>query len=92
VQAVFSGDSLSLINVLGQNMNNENLIPAVLPAGTTVYHKYGLLNYNLHDTSIIKYGDQTFVLVVFTNSEDSSNYQHNVTLIHEITRTALALY
>jgi|GEM_PF-1240519 beta-lactamase class A len=75
-----------------QNTNNEDLIPAALPADATIYHKYGLLYYNLHDTSIIKYDGEVFVLVIFTNSNDSSSYQHNVTLIHEITQTALALY
>jgi beta-lactamase class A len=73
-----------------QNTNNEDLIPAALPQDAAVYHKYGLLNNNLHDMAIIKFNNSTFTLVIFTNSEDSMNYERREAIIHEITQAALA--
>ena len=42
-----------------QDTNYETLIPAAVPAGITVFHKYGLLRGELHDAGITvfhKYG------------------------------------
>jgi len=89
-QLLNAGDTALLLSYM-QDTNNEDLIPAALSDGATVYHKYGLLNDNLHDTAIIKHGDQALVLVIYTDGSDSSSYQQ-VTLIHQITQSALALF
>lgn len=73
-----------------QNTNNEELIPAALPDGVTVYHKYGNLDETLNDTAIIKCGNRAMVLAIYTDGESSSSDQQE-TLIHEVTRSALIL-
>ena len=53
-----------------QNTNFETLIPAAVPPGVGVFHKYGLLFGNLHDASILVQGDRAFVFVVYTLGRD----------------------
>jgi len=72
-----------------QNTNYETLIPAALPDGVTVYHKYGLLNNNLHDISIIKNDDKVFYLTILTDSKSTINYTERTKLFHEIVNAIL---
>ena len=71
-----------------QNTNNDDMIPYAAPNGATVYHKYGQLDGYLHDTAIIKNGDRTYSLSIYTASNNS--YLPQVQLIREITRTVAA--
>jgi beta-lactamase class A len=70
-----------------QHTNNDELIPAAVPTGATVYHKYGYLDSNLHDSAVIEYAGKTYVLVIFTKGStgDLSDYGTRVTLFHTIT-------
>jgi beta-lactamase class A len=73
-----------------QHTNDEALIPAALPAGATVYHKYGELltgsdNY-VHDVAIISYKGQTFVLTIYTDRSGVLDIQNREQIIHEITQ------
>lgn len=72
-----------------QNTNNEAMIPKVLPAGATLYHKYGQLEDRLHDAAIIDYKQQPIVVVIYTKggASDGSNYQTRVQLIQQFAQT-----
>ncbi len=50
-----AGNTAQLLSYM-QNTNYEVLIPAAAPPGVSVFHKYGLLNGNLHDASILVQG------------------------------------
>lgn len=75
-----------------QDTNNEDLIPAALPAQATVYHKYGYLGGELHDSAIISYQGHTFALVIFTKNNNGTldDYNERTTLFHAITTAALS--
>lgn len=86
---LISPESRDLLYSYMQNTSNDQLIPAALPSGATVYHKYGLLDGNLHDTAIINYKDHRFVLVILSNSPSGLNYDTRVQMIHKITETVV---
>ncbi|KUM33844.1 serine hydrolase [Arthrobacter sp. EPSL27] len=73
-----------------QNTNYETLIPAAAPPGVDVFHKYGLLNGNLHDASILVQGDRAFVFVVYTQGRDMSDMAARTNVIHQLTSTVTA--
>ena len=66
------------------------LIPAAVPAGVDVFHKYGLLFGNLHDASILVKGDRAFVFVVYTLGQDMSDMAARTRVIHQLTGTVTA--
>lgn len=68
-----------------QNTNDEDLIPAALPAGVTVYHKYGLLDGELHDAAILATPTHSVVLVIYTKSDDLTDVPQRTAMIHDIT-------
>lgn len=69
-----------------QNTNNEAMIPKVIPAGATIYHKYGQLEDRLHDASIVDYNQRPITLVIYTKggASDGSNYAVRVQLIQQL--------
>ncbi|MBT2531730.1 serine hydrolase [Arthrobacter sp. ISL-48] len=73
-----------------QNTNDEDLIPAAVPDNVTVFHKYGLLDDELHDAAILTEGAASFVLVVYTKGQDLSDDPERTAVIHDITRTVTA--
>lgn len=74
-----------------QQTNNETLIPAALPADAAIYHKYGQLYGELHDSAIVTYGDISFVLVIFTKSDTDTipDLVSRTELFHNITDATL---
>ena len=73
-----------------QNTNYEVLIPAAAPPGVNVFHKYGLLNGNLHDASILVQGERAFVFVVYTLGRDMSDMAARTRVIQQLTGTVAA--
>lgn len=73
-----------------QNTNYEALIPAAVPAGISVFHKYGLLFGNLHDASILAQGERAYVFVVYTQGRDTSDMAARTRVIHQLTRAVTA--
>lgn len=69
-----------------QNTNDDTLIPAALNSNITVYHKYGLLNGELHDAAILTDGNQSYALVIYTKGADDSDDPQRTTMIHQITQ------
>ena len=76
-----AGNTAQLLSYM-QNTNYEMLIPAAAPPGVSVFHKYGLLNGNLHDASILVQGDRAFVFVVYTLGRDMSDMAARTRVIH----------
>jgi beta-lactamase class A len=70
-----------------QRTNYETLIPAAVPAGIQVFHKYGLLSGNLHDASILVQGDKAYVFVVYTLGQNGSDMPARTRIIHQLTQT-----
>lgn len=77
-----------------QRTNNESLIPAALPTTATVYHKYGQLYGELHDSAIISYQGRSYVLVIFTKSDTESvtDLANRTQLFHDITNATIQTY
>jgi beta-lactamase class A len=68
-----------------QHTTMNTLIPAVLPADATVYHKYGQIEGVFHDAAIVAYQGYNFVLVVYT---DGGQNGAQANLIHAVTTAA----
>ncbi len=91
-QLLNTADTNLLLSYM-QNTNDETLIPAALPVGATVYHKYGELlddddddagNF-VHDAAIISYQGKQFVLTIYTNKLDDLDITTRQQIIHDIT-------
>jgi beta-lactamase class A len=92
LSGLYSGKLLNAANTAQllsymQNTNYEVLIPAAAPPGVGVFHKYGLLNGNLHDASILVQGDRAFVFVVYTLGRDMSDMAARTRVIQQLTGT-----
>ena len=70
-----------------QRTNYEVLIPAAVPPGIEVFHKYGLLSGNLHDASILVQGGKAFVFVVYTLGQSGADMPARTRIIHKLTQT-----
>jgi beta-lactamase class A len=68
-----------------QHTNYETLIPAAVPPGITVFHKYGLLNGNLHDASILVHNGHAYVFVVYTVGAGLADIPARAAVIHQLT-------
>lgn len=77
-------DTSQLLSTM-QDTNDETLIPAAVPAGITVYHKYGLLGGELHDAGILAKDGRAYALVVYTKGDDLDSVPERTDIIHQIT-------
>ncbi|MDQ0677914.1 beta-lactamase class A [Arthrobacter pascens] len=75
-----------------QNTNYESLIPAAVPDDVTVFHKYGLLDTELHDAAILTGGAAGCGLVVYTKGNGLDDVPERTGVIHEITRAVTAAF
>lgn len=73
-----------------QHTNYETLIPAAVPPGTAVFHKYGLLAGNLHDASILVKANRGFIFVVYTLGRNMASIPARTQAIHDLTRIVVA--
>jgi beta-lactamase class A len=73
-----------------QDTNDESLIPAAVPDGVEVFHKYGLLEDELHDAAILALSTGNYVLVVYTKGADLTDVPERTAVIHEITEAVTA--
>jgi beta-lactamase class A len=72
-----------------QNTNYETLIPAAVPPEVTVFHKYGLLNGNLHDASILVQGQRAYAFVVYSLGTSVAEIPVQTTIIRQLTRAVV---
>ena len=68
-----------------QDTNYETLIPAAVPPGITVFHKYGLLGGELHDAGILAKDGHAYALVIYTKGDDLSSVPERTEIIHQVT-------
>jgi beta-lactamase class A len=79
-----AADTAHLLSTM-QDTNDETLIPAAVPAGVTVYHKYGELVGELHDAAILDKDGHAYVLVVYTKGDDLGSVLERTDIIHQVT-------
>lgn len=79
-----AGNTAQLLSYM-QKTNYEALIPAAAPPGINVFHKYGLLNGNLHDASILVQGERAYVFVVYTLGGGMSDMAARTRVIQQLT-------
>lgn len=84
-------DTKELLSYM-QDTNYEYLIPAAVPDGVTVFHKYGLLDDELHDAAILSMSTGSYVLVVYTKGDDLSDVPQRTVVIQDITRAVTAAF
>lgn len=78
-------DTAELLSYM-QDTNYETLIPAAVPEGITVFHKYGLLDDELHDAGILAKDGKAYALVVYTKGQDLSDVPERTEVIHQLTQ------
>lgn len=77
-------DTAELLSYM-QDTNNESLIPAAVPAAVTVFHKYGLLEGELHDAAILEKDAAAYAFVVYTEGDDLTSAPQRTEIIHQLT-------
>jgi beta-lactamase class A len=77
-------DTAELLSYM-QDTNYEGLIPAAVPAGVTVFQKYGLLGGELHDAAILEKDGTAYAFVVFTKGDDLASVPARTEVIHQLT-------
>ncbi|AXJ11664.1 serine hydrolase [Arthrobacter sp. PM3] len=91
LSGVYSGrllnaeDTAELLSYM-QDTNYETLIPAAVPDGITVFHKYGLLDDELHDAGILAKDGKAYALVIYTKGQDLSDVPERTEVIHQLTQ------
>lgn len=75
-----------------QQANYRGFIVAAVPSSVTVYHKVGLLDDRLHDAAILKKGDRSYVLVIFSKSTGQYDFSRGTTLFGAITQVTLPVF
>ena len=82
------GDTEELLSFM-RHTNFESLIPAATPADVTVFHKYGLLDSELHDASILVKGAEACTFVVYTRGTDWNDIAERTDIIHQLTEAVV---
>ena len=80
-----AGDTAQLLSYM-QDTNYETLIPAAVPEGITVFHKYGLLEDELHDAAVLAQANTAYALVIYTKGQDLSDVPERTEVIHQLTQ------
>ncbi|MGY3319528.1 serine hydrolase [Arthrobacter sp. TE12232] len=78
-------DTAQLLSYM-QDTNYETLIPAAVPDGITVFHKYGLLDDELHDAGILTKDGTAYALVIYTKGQSLSDVPERTEVIHQLTQ------
>lgn len=63
-----------------------------IPDGVEVYHKVGYLKDRLHDVAIIKKGDRSFVLAIFSKSVSSYDFTRGADVFGEVTTASVKAF
>lgn len=75
-----------------QNTNNEEFIPPAVNDHHTLYHKVGINQDQVNDTAIISSYDNDLYVTVFTNGNNTYNWQLRAEIIQQIVRAASRAY
>lgn len=88
-QKLLNTEGTDFLLSLMKDASMRSYIVAAVPDGTDVYHKVGYLEDRLHDASIIKRGDRSYVLVIFSKSSGSYDFSRGATIFGDITKATL---
>lgn len=77
---------------LMQEADMRDYIVAAVPAGTEAYHKVGYLSDRLHDAAIIKRGERSYVLVIFSKSFGTYNFSRGSDFFGGLTAATLKAF
>lgn len=81
-----------LLSLMAQ-ANYRNYIVEAIPEGAEVYHKVGYLEDRLHEAALIKSGDRSYVLTVFSKSaHDAYAFSRGSAVFRDITRATLTAF
>ncbi|MET3812264.1 serine hydrolase [Arthrobacter sp. UYEF3] len=72
-----------------QDTNDEELIPAAVPQGITVNHKYGVVQGYVHDAAVLRSGDAAYAVAIYTWGDEDADSPDRIDVIHQLT-TAVA--
>lgn len=90
---LFNDDNTGLVLSYMAQANYRGYIVAAIPDGVNVYHKVGLLEDRVHDAAIIKKGDRSYVLVVFSKAKSGAyDFSEAPTLFEKITTDSLQAF
>lgn len=89
---LFSDDHTQLVLSYMEQANYRQYIVAAIPSGVTVYHKVGFLEDRLHDAAIIKKGDRSYVLVIFSKTSGAYDFNRGATLFGAITTASMQAF
>jgi beta-lactamase class A len=90
---LFNDSHTGLILSYMSQANYRGYIVAAIPDGVDVYHKVGLLEDRVHDAAIIKKGNRSYVLVVFTKAKSGSyDFSQAPSLFGTITTDSLQAF
>ncbi|MFS0717919.1 serine hydrolase [Arthrobacter sp. 1P04PC] len=68
-----------------QHTNDEELIPAAVPEGVTVSHKYGLLEGFVHDAAVLSSGNAAYAVAIYTWGGSDADSPERIEVFHELT-------
>lgn len=83
--AILSTDSADRLFGYMSRANMRAYIVAGAPDGSAVYHKTGYLEDRLHDAAMLKKSDRSFVLVIFSKTNDAYNFSQGARVFKDIT-------
>lgn len=90
-QLLNSADRSLLLGYMG-TANYRDFIVAAVPKNDKVYHKIGLVDDQVNDAAIITHGSKSLALVIFTNGNQSYNWDKRAQLFQAITKAAITAY
>lgn len=91
-QKLLNHEHTALLLGYMQQANLRAYIVAAAPEGAEVYHKTGYLNDRLHDVAIIKKGERSYVLAIFSKTTRPYAFSRGTAIFGTITgETAKAL-
>jgi beta-lactamase class A len=68
-----------------QDTNDEELIPAAVPQGIAVNHKYGVVQGYVHDAAVLRSGDAAYALAIYTWGGEDADSPDRIDVIHQLT-------
>jgi beta-lactamase class A len=68
-----------------QDTNDDELIPAAVPPGITVNHKYGVVQGYVHDAAVLSSGGASYAVAIYTWGEEDADSPGRIDVIHQLT-------
>jgi len=89
---LLNNEHTALLLSLMKNANMQAYIVAATPAGAQTYHKVGYLKDRLLEAAIIKKGDRSIVLVIFSKSKNGYDFSSGARVFKAFTEAAATAF